>query len=879
MKLVPKNSDVSLADILPFSYEEASKTLLSLSDILIRPENIHNSSTGIFEKFSCEYDFTIPVDMSRAATKKIIGLEIELDSGLDTKFKTSVYFMREITSTIDIGESDFESLVKKIMEPRRTAILSEPDYFDSSKINFTPGENTRSGNVKTNPEKFARYFSGKRSFNFDSMLPGRPTSKEEVRTKNLDFYIKPPKRVSDGTNRDAVSLTKIKEDIIAAEIDEGKYEKGGPSDKVKSILESDFAGNLRDQDVLYLDYASPVVAIRKIFRVNGSVVDPTSDIELKITPILHESISDRTGKTKKFKVSVRDDLTRLLVPVGSPDFIVANQAPGFASFIVRKNDPTLFSGRIVIDYINPQNPKSVIEGQSLDVDLDQAMKTFSISGIHNIYPLIPQATFYTLDSKKRVVMSKSKNLRYFDSGVKEMMPRVKEHYDGLRLTALSTNTGINLKIEGSVDGGINFEIYRESLSEPPGSSNRVRKIFETRETEGVTYNDTSVTPMKSYTYYLMYHKIDPLKPHDADIKNAESGIPRELGQGVPGITSHRSVSESTLTYRRPRRPTNIELSDPTVVSELGKPAVAIDIKYPTRPDDLNLEDILNKVKNSRAESAGDIGLDRASLNTEIYSVIIERINRVSGDEELIGVAILNNRGVTRIVDTSVFERTLQPGGLTGRYTYVFRICRPTVGALYKISIPLKNEEQGTSRKTFEIDALKYTSNVFYDEGILVNPVRTNKKYIDILRSFDTGERVYKEYDPLDMNVRNSQPSSMNLEVHQEPNGHRIEWSPSNEIRKVADVYLIYRKVFQKRVLVASVKASYFNTEYSFLDTRTFLSSLGAHPIRTTEYSIVAVTRDGVFMPSTPDVGPKSMNAHNLLKITDKITKFSETFLF
>ena len=874
MGMRAQNADVLLEDILPsITEQEITKTILSISDIIVRPSALRGSG-DLLRHSSIEYDFTLPIDIRKAYDRKVVGLEITLATGPGQIFKTQVDFMKEIVPTIDIGESDYQSLIKEVLKPRRKAVTSDNPDINLGTVERSPGRDNLSGQTTMSVSALAKDLVKNRHVNLDALVPGSTSDLESGNQEEKDFYLKPPKKVSDGTNRDGISLVRIKEEIIERDIAEGKYAAGSRFHTIKSILEPDFSGNLRDEDTLTIRYSSPIVPIRRIMRINTSRLDPFDGIAVGVTPILDNSVKDIGAKGRGFIVNRMSDIRNIIMPVGVPEIQAISQCPGYATFVVTKKDPTLFEGKVVVEYVNPLNPSMVIEGQEKRIQFNESVESFALEGLHNVEPLIAYVSFFTLDEQRRAVKSKTINLKSFKGSIDQMMPELKRHSDTINLTTLNTNEGVRISIEGSAESANKMSLYREDLSSPKDSLRRTRKLADLSDTDGKSFLDINVVPEKTYMYYIVYERTDPTRSFVTN-PDENNKFPLELGQTGIGITRHRSISDSTIRFRKSKIITPIDISNPEIKSVNSRPGVEIIVSYPSNPRDLATEEILKVVGNSRAETEGEIGLDRKALNKEIASVIVERINRVTGDTAIVGVSLLNVSGETSIFDTSIFSDPNSPESLTGRYTYVFRICRPTVGALYQVAIPLKNEDQGTSNQTFKINALKYTSNLFYDQGILVNSVKVDQSYLEILRSFETGERVYREFDPFPSDRFDSLVSEIQVEVTEQNNGYKIYWSPPDELRRSVDAYLIYRIVRGRKKLVGSIKSSFFNDEYSYFDAVSFVRTI---LISRTEYSLVPITKAGEVLSSTSPVGPAVNNISNIVSIANKIPKYSDTFL-
>jgi hypothetical protein len=869
-------SDVRLEDIIPKSRNsDINDSILSVTDIIISADKI-NKVAEWNNHSSFEYDFVLNVDIEKAFTKKVTGLEVTLSNEDGKKFTSTIHLSKEIGSTIDKGENDLEAFLREVKKIRKiqTSLKSTPTNKVKS---LSEGFSFHASAGPQNGSTAMKNLVSQGKFNLDTALPGKINNKIYENKPSVDFYVKPPKVETDGFNSgNGISLSKIKEDIIAKELAEGKYEQSSMFSNVLTALEPDYEQSQSEEDIYILKYSSTIVPIRRLLRINAKTVSPFADILIGVRPILDDSVETHASKSRNFKINLANDISSFYIPAGIPDFIITAQAPGYITMTARKNDPTLSQGKIVIDYLNPTNPSQIIESKEKLITFTQSVVSFSMSGIHNVEPLIARATFYTMTSNGNIVRSKSTNLKPHKSAVSYMMPNVKNHNDSMYINGFSTNEGIRITLEGEIEGAYKLSIFREDLTVPKSDSMRLKKVFETLDFANNSFLDTNVARDRVYRYYAEYTR-KTLRKSSPIAGNIDENKVRLPGQGLLGLTSHKSVNHTEVKYKKSKILTGISVDDPFISQENNRPCLNISLKHDVLKQDINTEDILNRVQNTQAADLGKLGLTKNALLTKIPAVIVERINRINQEEQSLGVVFLKNSGETLIKDKLLYTVGSSALNMSGRYTYKFKICQPTIGGLYNVPIPIENAGPGLSRQEYKVNALKYTANIFSDQGTLPGTL-ANLDYISLIKSFDTGERIYKNYDPYEFSPPSGVLSkTITLNVTEKTNGHRVMWKTPASLLQIIDFYLIYKSYNGKKTLVGSIKGGRNNTSYEYYDVNTYiLSKFLLKPV--TAYSIVGVTKDGEMLPSTKEVSAPGTNNSGIVKAAEMITKTNGVIL-
>jgi len=875
MALYNLNNNVKLDDILPPSMQilDIEKNMIKITDILVHPEHIGNSTLW-FQKCSIEYDLVIPIDIAAAVSMGVVALDVVISpdrppttvganaSNISSnKFTCTIPLFSEIGSTMDIGETDIKTFINKV---KRSRTIQIPKDFKRETNTKTQSGPMARFNKASNETLISDVLSAT-GMNLDTGLPG--SSNRTYGSKSIlsekDYYIKPPKIISDGKNVSNISVVKLKQDILEKEHAEGRYEIGSKSHVIETLLEPDYSVNQSQDKIYYLEYVSTVIPIRRVIRLSNKTLDPSENLKISVTPILSESVTTRGGVKKVFKVKSRSgDVSEILIPVGVPDITITGCSATQMSVLIRKNDPSLKKACLSISYFNPTNPDQIIPPLTKNIDLEKrSVVAEHLTGLQNIFPLRPRLTFFTQDDQENIVKSKTIEIKSFSSSISYMMPNVKLHKDNLNITALSTKAGVHLKFEGLIDKCIKFLIYREDLSIGKNVEGRIKKIATFNITGENYLTDTQVVPGHVYRYYGVYQRLCPAMPHIL-AENEYDNRPRSHGQGVKGITTHRTTREAIVKYKKPVKLSGLQSSEPVITRIEDRPAISFKLMTSNNNVKVKFEDVLKYATSPE----NDPGSDNDKLLKEpVWSGIVERINRVSGDEQVVGVFFLDSQGQATIQDREVLSLSTSE-----KYTYKIKVCKPNIAALYNKKIPVKKENQGTSRGKNYIDAIKYTSDNFLKNGIIENAVKVSEDYVNIIKNFDTGERIYVDFDPFpnkDDDVQ--QIKSMQVSAKAVSKGVNVQWNSPTALNNKVDAYLVYSVNGDSRQLIGSIKAMPNKNDYSYLDIddRSFVRDY-MHMFKA--YSITPVHISGKLMGDTEPVTSLTSNITGVTTISKMI---------
>ena len=884
-----KRESISIKDILPdLPQGERLSQLLTLSDI-ITPRDDISAFTKMTTKVSYEYDLILPVDIEKAFRLNITGLKVTIinkknmpknpgqNLNNEKSYSFDVNFFDDLPDSINTGETDTDEFLRKVKKTRRI-IKGPDDTIKNSNLkgnvvdDFTPKPLAMAVN---SINIMANILKSPTADPIDTMLGCKiKSSRTEVEDlpagQGFDPIFLPFIKVSDGENRTGVSLKEMKEALLIEATNEASSISDNTQSALVNIFENPEESEDRHKTIQYIDYTTTILPIKRKIILHSRKVVPHHSITLMIQPIVNPQPGRDRANTaiKKFNFDLSEEYISLLEPVCPPSLRIIANGRGNLVVELDKKDPTIKTGIATVSHFNPIYPEAVLPTQSKTIRFNNNQKIVEqFDGLHNIDPIITTVTFHALHPvTDDASTSTSKKIKSFDSHIKYLIPDCLDEDDSIRIFAYSQSNGVLLKIEGTGHNIQNMFIHREDVGAV--QSNRLQhvtlgKVSADVDHEGnFVFLDSNVIKNRVYRYTLTYQKISDLKIFEKFHEWEEQQ--RTLGQHGSGTYLKKSSSSATVKYKKSNIVQDIKIGKASVdLQRGGSGTVSMIVSYKKNPSDLEYSDIREIASSVIADQGANLLGRSQQLSTKIPMAIIERINRVTGDEKEVGVIVIQP-GETKFVDDSFFLDVVDVESVKGKFTYKFKVCMPTVGSLNAARVPLF----GNDKATDTINALKLTSEVFTQDGRLQSSAfLENPSYIDIIKSSDTGSRVYSDFD-LKSSSNEKSDRITTLEGTRVKNGHRINWMIQGNMTQSLEGFLVFKTQGESKELIGVVKYVNALTNYSYSDVSSFARVI---PIfRQYTYIIIPITKTGVYLQesngyNTSDVYRQIFSAENLAK--------------
>ena len=845
---------VNITDILPrgFPAEDASR-VLRIDDIIF-PNDNHELFPG--DDISYEYKLCLPINIINSIDNQVVGLVVRIkNTGQppNKEFRFNINFFDDLYGKQDVGEEDFEELKRLVTGDR--VIFQEyginSSYNHPSSREFITNAQGRASNMS--PHQLMSVIGatiGSRtledvvgeSITSGFMVPGLRAA-GYGNDPNLNKAIS----VTDNSNILGTSLKALRSKV-AEELQMQQPTHGSFHSTIVNTLE-EHEGDRPERIALgaYQTYNSPVFLSKRKIRISNRKVDPKRPLIMVVKPIIRNfGSSSRLAQTVALNsLDLKDQVEDLMRPLHAPDVRVVSVCRGYAKILLKKTDPTIHNVKVVCYNYNPVTLERT-QSEPIALVMDEMTKVVEVNDIKNVYPIQSQITVYVEDNSghERVICgSKTVNLKTYENSVPLLMPNHAVSRDQITITALSKKNGVLIRLGNMPDGFLYGHLMREDLSIPAQKRPKkhvVGPIGNNRENSAGEFEitDNKVANNRVYRYFLEYKVELPIFPSLVGIASR--------GQERKNYERRVSFRDATVKFKRSLTDQSIIVGEPNFSSNASatRNGVRFQMGFQGSPEDITFRKIKEILGSDILEVRNDFGRDERAMKTRINIALVERIDRVTGDETFVGASVLQANVVTQFLDTTFFKDKTTAKSLGGKYTYKIKLCRPTVGALQGLMIPLKDPRFNGSplaAKASEINALKLTTEVFTKTGILSDTeTLSNGSYIDIIKSFDTGARFYADFDP--PNVQGT-VSRIEGRARKQDNGYRLYWNITNAQSNAIKTFLIF--VSSKRGvkrLAGAVKCLPGNIRYVYRHETPFEAP---RPIGTAPtFHIVPITHAG-----------------------------------
>ncbi len=885
-------SPVSLQDILP---DGASiPRILSFHDLIINKSH-RSENEYITHKGSFEYDLIVPVDMEKAHRLNVSGLKIAIFNEHDAQelggqlfaaiesgaigYTFDANFFNDLSDNINIGELDLKAILEEVKKPRRLPIANNNTVSDFERIDENAAvagltDFFQAGSVPgVDAQSMINHLVNNSSETLDNLLGSNikrrgENFKQGPGYAGFDPILRPPVFVSDGSNLTGESLRSIKEKILIEAQRRGSHEMCSDTGAMISVFESHLAGTISNDGPQYIDYVSSILPVKRRIRLYHEKVSPEYDISIIIRPIIIQEEDQTAASTTGYKstYALADEVHDLLDPVGDPDMRIIANAPGYIAVEVNTEDPTVLGGVATLTFNNPVYQNLEINSMSKDAYFHGGKAVVEFHGVPNVDPILTTINFHTYHpSRYESYSSISKRIQGHESCLDNIITDKIEKDDGMILSARSLPRGVSVAVEGVTDRAHEVSLMREDLtSATVGRRNhfKVGVLGGTYDESGrSTILDANVTKGRTYRYYLKYKVLSPHKLFESYDDNVSRL--RNYGQGVTGTHSRTSVRSVTIKYKKSNKLENVTIAEPAVTQNSSGPAV-VEIPIMFQEPSIQYEDIRKILgENFVNTEESKPSVDRKILNMPIPLMIVERLDRVTGEETEVGIAVLTN-GLSVFTDNKLFSENPTLKKLTGKYTYKFKLCKPTVGGLQEIDIPLVRPGQVDLEESQKVNALKYTAETFTSNGIIeTSEFLSNASYSAMIKSFDTGARFYVNFDPKPP-VEGSSP--ITLMGNRLNNGFKLTWEVKRNKGSDIDSFLVFKTVKGVKQLDGIVKYVDTVRQYTYTDIATFYTVNFMSTMIGASYIVVPLSKRGVYLAASNEYNSNILNDNNVTAI-------------
>ena len=850
------NNQVGISDILPDRFAALARpgSVLSLDDIIF-PNDNHELVPG--NDLSYEYRFCLPINIIKVIDHQVQGIRVTLTNtgeDLDRRFTFIINFFDDLYGKQDVGEEDFEELKRLVTNDR--VIFNEyginTSYQHPSSREFITNTQGRASNMS--PHQLMGVIGATIGSNTLEDIIGESVSSGFVvpglRAAGYgnDPNLKEAISITDNSNIMGDSLKHIR-DTIAENIRSGFPSYGTFQSVIVNTLE-EHNDNTPESIALgsYQTYNSPVFLSKRKIRLSKSKLDPSRDMFMLVKPIVRSYGNQRnTGRTSVFnRMNMQGQLADMIRPRYSPDIRVVSECRGYAKILLTKREPTIRNVKVHVVSRNLVTQENIY-AQPISVVMNEMSKTVELVDIPNVYPIKTKVVVVVEDNTgvdTCVASTKSIFLKTYENSVPLIMPNHLEYRDTTTITALSQDNSVLIRIGDLPDGFLYGHLMREDMSVPVQKrppKHVVGIVGNNRENSAGEYEltDTKVSNNRVYRYFLEYKVAMPVMP-------ALVGIPLR-GQERTCYEKRISARDATVRFKRSLTNHNVVLGQPTFSSNRAatRYGVRMEMTIQGEPGHITFRDMKAILGSDRVDVRNDFGKDERAMKTRLNIALVERMDRVTGDEEFVGLALLQSNVKTQFLDATFFKDKTTGVSLGGKYTYKIKLSRPTVGALQGLKVPLKNPRFGGSpleANQTKIDALKMTSEIFTKAGRLQDTeTLSNGTYLDIIKSFDTGCRFYVDFNPPPVS-----PTVARLEgkVEKVAGGQRLTWTISQAQSNAIRTFLIYkagqsgtRRLLGARLCVPGTRV------YTYVNNESFQLPSGIGSVFS-DFYIIPVTHQG-----------------------------------
>ena len=850
--IVKPQKQVRLSQILSKPFQKSN---VKVMDIVADSHHLNPKINFASQKGSVVFQIFVKPSVIKMFESRILGYKVKFRSTV-TGQETSDYeisFLDDIKDIMDLGETDKDSIIKKVLEPKQIVVSSDID----SKNKVSPHPQF----VPTNDSKVQEFVSGAPSFisNSMQMLKNQISPGDASQLSMPSFPVSSTAYSLDGNGSftssmlalqksksflvpfvgDKISLVKLrnqKMQEVCPKIDNIAY---GLHEKSVIEIESDKVqtnqvdiGKMMSVSSEYFD-SKRKIELHKNFAAGGR-------IGLTITPIVGDFDNsdeksfyavDEKAKigSETIEFIVLDEARNLLEPEIPPEIIIRSNTPGEISFSVKRNDPTTEKVRVCVKHTNIHTMKT--EDVFLEEERDYTftgysddIKHDSFRGVINKDPYVVQITAQAITRTGEGSVSTETVVKSFPS---ETLKDYRTNF--VLVNAFLKGNSIIVEVEQDTQiKAENIVILREDLSLSVLSPSRFTTVNRSFYPKfNYTCVDSDIIPGRTYRYYAVSTNRSP-----------SFGIFAGNSSNPSAFEVVESSDDSIINVT-PNQSTLYDM----VVEQTGPRDFVPTLTFRQKQFDLISDEIRNLPN-------GNVFAEEFLENKENFSdiafVIVERLNRKTGD-----------RAFVKVIRSGEVYRDEDPDSDT-RYTYIFKLSVvPPQPAIILSSLTEKSKTQiGEKNLTGLINSL--TKNITSFTGVTEGS-DTFFSSKDPFAQIKAG--VTRKESHITVNPFTKMPKIKMLSpiVMQDGFGTSVEtpslklrWNVNggaNALNKIDEFY-VYCEYQGNTTVIQTVTCSKYMSSYSFVD------SVYYNEIGTKSYYVRPRFKDYTFGKSTTPIVKK-----------------------
>lgn len=665
--IVKSQKQVRLSQILSKTF---SKSNIKVVDIVADSHHLDPKVDFASQQGSVVLQIFVKPNVIKMFEDRILGYKIKFRSSV-TGQETSDYeisFLDDIKDIIDLGESDKDSIIKKVLEPKQIVVSSDINSENQS----TPHPQF----VPTNDSEIQKFVSGAPNFiaNSIQMLQNQISPGDAAQLSMPSFSVSSTAYSLDGSGNFTSSMLALQKSksflipfvgdkISLVKLRNQKMQEVCP--KIDSV-----AYGLHEKSVIEIDpdnVQSDKVDIGKILSVSSEYFDSKRKIELHksfvaggkigvtITPIIGDFDNsdeksfyavDEKAKiaSETVEFSVLDKASNLLEPEIPPEIIVRSNTPGEIAFSVKKNDPTTEKVRVSIKHTNIHTMKTV--DVNLEAERNYTFTGYSDDTRHDSFRGVINKDPYVIQITAQALTRTGEGSVSTETVVKSHPSETLKDYRTNFVLVNAFLKGNSIVVEVEQDTQIkaeNIVILREDLGLSALSPSRFVTINRTFYPNfNYTCVDSDIIPGRTYRYYAV-----------STYRSSNFGI--FAGNSTnPSAFEVVESSDDSIINVTPNQSTLYDMS----VEQTGPRSFVPTLTFKQKQFDLIVDEI-NALPNGSI-FAEEFLQSKENLS-DIAFVVVERLNRDNGDRAFMSVM----KGGDVYTDDRPDPNT--------KYTYIFKL--------------------------------------------------------------------------------------------------------------------------------------------------------------------------------------------------------------
>lgn len=753
---------------------------------------------------------SIPCDFDRVKEQnpKIVGYKIKAKTQGESSSPVgewSAYFIEDFHDNVYVGENDYESLEKLVLEPRQTirSVIGGPNLESDSVLSQAQletwynnyGEGYSSNFIKRDASTNSLLGIVSDPVSANSKSPPDQYSLPKIFVSSVGSDGNSPLFLSNDEYGNLKSLTATRALLLQTEDTDTEF------DPIQASLDLTTSNKEKALGLLTV-YSSPIWKSERIIELKAED-DGMSEVNFEIEPILDVPSGEiPTTTATLITASTQNKLNTLLSPTVPCSIECTYYTPGSCTVKVTKRDPILEKATVMLKSKHSFFPDQIpyVDAKAVVFNSGETVKSVNFEGIYNTFPFNTSITCLNNDYI---------NPEAWACGISTSIPGIEVNReinfgsqvnDQSLMTLESKETGVQVKVDKLSDLCTNIKILRVGMK-GDGSEEVVYDQPVLDSKSPVIWLDENVVSRNMYIYRVIYRYLLRQVTSSNSAGKPSPSISYEFEQEIKSLPTSSSVfesyglPESSILWIKPKNDFYTLDVDP-------KPIIVSQGQGSNPPTGLAFKVGINKQSGGKdydtiTQMLKSIGqnFENTDLDNEVIPFVgVTRRNLVNNSSYDLGYTLGKNNNF--VVDTDILKTYQEmPTLWESKYVYEFRLYLPKIAAIKAKTNTVYNSETSADIENL-ISAKQF--DVYLDDQTQIASLNTIKDTLNlesVIENAYTGLIYYSYYDPYEENLKNIQ-KNINFSGQTFGDTVSITWSvsddPSNSsyVSKIKE-YLVY----------------------------------------------------------------------------------------